>query len=463
MKHLRATDLRAIAQLATQATAGVARIAEGVHQSVWSSMGVPGGKAPGSTRGLTGLIYQSVQGVNHWVGKGLDAALARLQPLLERVEAEAPETPEREAVLAALNGVMGDRLLASQNPLATPMTLRCRGQALEIGKPLTLPQATGKVLLLIHGLCMNDLQWQTGPQGQIVDHGAALAAQLGYTPVYLRYNSGLHVSTNARELSLQLEQLLGRWPQPVQELTVVAHSMGGLLTRSAFYHARQAALRWPDLLKNIVFLGTPHHGAPLERAGNWVDVLLGSSPYSRPFARLAQLRSAGITDLRYGHLLDADWQGRERFQRQPDRRQTVALPDGVNCYAIVATMAPKRGLLADRLTGDGLVPLRSALGQHDDPSRSLAFAANRQLILYRSNHMDLLSREAVTQQLLQWLSARTPKLSSLTPKLSSLTPKLSSPTPKLSSPTPKLSSPTPKLSSPTPKLSSPTPKLSSRT
>ena len=421
MKHLRSTDLRAIAQLATQATAGVARIAEGVHQSVWSSMGVPGGKAVGTTRGLTGRIYQSVQGVTQWVGKGLDAALARLQPLLERVEGEPPETPEREAVLAALNGVMGDRLLASQNPLATPMSLRYRGRVFEIGKPLTLPQATGKVLLLIHGLCMNDLQWCSGQPGQIVDHGAALAEQLGYTPVYLRYNSGLHVSTNARELSRQLEQLLERWPDAVQELTVLAHSMGGLLIRGACQCARQENLRWPEQLKNIVFLGTPHHGAPLERAGNWVDVLLGSSPYSRPFARLAQLRSAGITDLRYGHLLDADWQGHERFQRRPDRRQILALPDGMNCYAMVATLAPKRGLLADRLTGDGLVPLGSALGQHDDPRRSLAFAANRQSILYRTNHMDLLSREEVTRQILHWLSSGTPKLPSSKPNLSSRT------------------------------------------
>ena len=426
MKHLRSTDLRAIAQLATQATASVARIAEGVHQSVWCSMGVPGGKATGTTRGLTGLIYQSVQGVTSWVGKGLDAALLRLQPLLERVEAEEPETPGREAVLAALNGVMGDRLAASQNPLATQMTLRYQRRALDIGQELTIAQASGKVLLLIHGLCMNDLQWQTGPQGQIVDHGVALATHLGYTPVYLRYNSGLHVSQNGQELSLKLEQLLDRWPLPVQELTIVAHSMGGLLTRSAFKQARQAGLHWPDHLKNVVFLGTPHHGAPLERAGNWVDALLGSTPYSRPFARLAQLRSAGITDLRYGHLLNVDWQGRERFQRQPDRRLPVPLPEGVSCYAIAATLAAKRSLLADRLTGDGLVPLRSALGLHDDPVRSLAFAADRQLILYRTGHMGLLNSPAVTQQLLQWLSFRTPTLSFRTPKLSFRTPTLSS-------------------------------------
>ena len=105
LRHLRPSDLRAVAQLATQATAGVARMAEGVHQSVWSSLGLPGGKAPGQTRGLTGLVYQSVQGVTQLVGKGLDAALAKLQPLFESAEAAAPGTPQREAVLAALNGV----------------------------------------------------------------------------------------------------------------------------------------------------------------------------------------------------------------------------------------------------------------------------------------------------------------------------------------------------------------------
>ena len=115
-------------------------------------------------------------------------------------------------------------------------------------------------------------------------------------------------------------------------------------------------MKWPTLMKNIVFLGTPHHGAPLERAGNWIDVILGSTPYSRPFAKLGQLRSAGITDLRYGHVLDADWQGHDRFRRKPDSRESVPLPEGVACYCVAATTASKRSLVADRLVGDGLVP-----------------------------------------------------------------------------------------------------------
>ena len=193
------------------------------------------------------------------------------------------------------------------------------------------------------------------------------------------------------------------------ELTVLVHSMGGLVIRSALHDATQSGLAWPKYLKNIIFLGTPHHGAPLERAGNWVDVVLGSTPYSRPFARLGQLRSAGVTDLRYGHVLDVDWQGHDRFRRKPDSRQHLPLPANVNCFAVAATTAAKRSAVADRLVGDGLVPLHSALGIHDEATRQLLFAPDRQCIVYRTHHMQLLSSPEVTRQLLEWLQ---PKISS---------------------------------------------------
>ncbi len=404
LRHLRSSDLRAVVQLATQATAGVTRIAEGVHQSVLDSLGIPGGKTPGQTGGITGLVYKSVHGVTRLVGKSVDTLLARLQPALDAAEDAQAGSPQRAAVLAALNGVMGDHLLEVHSPFATPMTLRYQGAALNWQALPPMPQATGRVLLLIHGLCMNDLQWHSQQDGQVVDHGAALADKLGYTPVYLRYNSGLHTSQNGHELSALLEQLVAHWPTPIQEITVLAHSMGGLLIRSAYYYARQEGLRWPSSLKNIVFLGTPHHGAPLERAGNWVDVILSSTRYSAPFAKLGQLRSAGITDLRWGNVLDADWQGHDRFQRKPDDRQVLALPARVACYALAATTASQRSALADRLIGDGLVPLHSALGQHDDPKRTMVFAKTAQWIAYRTSHMALLSSPAVTGKIVHWLT-----------------------------------------------------------
>jgi pimeloyl-ACP methyl ester carboxylesterase len=415
LKHLRASDLRGVAKLATQATRGVATITEGVHQSVWHTLGAPGkADGPAKAGGITGLVYKTVHGVTQLVGKGLDAALARLQPLFDLADHAAPETYEREAVLAALNGVMGDRLAADHNPLATPMSLRYQGFALDWQ---ALPPGfapTGKVLVLIHGLCMNDLQWKTlrapehsGQAGETThhDHGAELARALGYTPVYVRYNTGLHTSQNGQELARQLEQLATHWPRPIQEITVLAHSMGGLVTRSAVHTARQQNLKWPAHLKNIVFLGTPHHGAPLERAGNWVDAILGSTRWSKPFAKLGQLRSSGITDLRYGHVLDADWQGHDRFRNKPDNRRPLPLPEGVACFAVAATLAAQRGLLADRLVGDGLVPLHSALGHHKDPEHTLLFAKLSQLIVYRTNHMQLLSSPQVTQKLVAWLGA----------------------------------------------------------
>jgi pimeloyl-ACP methyl ester carboxylesterase len=193
---------------------------------------------------------------------------------------------------------------------------------------------------------------------------------------------------------------------PIEDITVIAHSMGGLLTRSALHAAQATAQTWPRYLKNIVFLGTPHHGAPLERAGNWVDVILGSTPYSAPFAKLGQLRSAGITDLRYGHLLDSDWQGHNRFQRKPDGRDPVPLPEGVACFTMAATLSPQRGRLADRLIGDGLVPLHSALGHHEEPGRGLVFGKDAQHVAYRTGHMALLSRPEVTQQMVTWLKPR---------------------------------------------------------
>jgi pimeloyl-ACP methyl ester carboxylesterase len=410
-RHLRATDLRGLAKLATQATVNVTKIAEGVTQSVWSTLGAPGGKDKDQTRGITGLVYKSIQGVAQLVGKGAESVLTSLQPLLDKIDSEPQESAPREAVLAALNGVMGDRLVESDNPLATPMTLRFQNQALNWEAMPDKALLTGKVLIVVHGLCMNDLQWTVQHEGKSFNHAEALATKLGYTPVYVRYNTGLHTSQNGQSLSNQLELLSALWPTPLTEISVLVHSMGGLVTRSAVHAAQQGKRHWVNKLKNIVFLGTPHHGAPLEKAGNWIDVLLGVTPYSAPFKRLVELRSAGITDLRFGYVLDSDWldQGhQDRFKpqskQQQNTREHLPLPDGVACFTVAATLAAKRSLLADRLIGDGLVPLNSALGVHSDPKRALPFAKSSQMIAYRTNHMSLLGSSEVSEQLLTWLS-----------------------------------------------------------
>ena len=158
-------------------------------------------------------------------------------------------------------------------------------------------------------------------------------------------------------------------------------------------------------LDKLVFLGTPHHGAPLERGGNWVDILLGVSAYSAPLARIGKIRSAGITDLRFGNLVDEDWNRRDRFARSGDRRVAVPLPEGVACFAIAATTGKTAGDLSGRLLGDGIVPLASALGRHANPRLALRFDESRQWVAYGTNHLDLLSRTEVYAQIKRWLMA----------------------------------------------------------
>ena len=395
---LRTSDLHGAVRLVTDATAGLTDLVEAMHERIAR---VPGASAPeraGRTGGISGLVYKTIRGVTRVVGGSLDALLGLLTPALSGDDTNV----ERAALVAALNGVLGDYLLATANPLATPMAFRRNGRPLVLETAAltsSLPDAAGRLLVLLHGLCMSDLQWLRAGH----DYGAALAHDLGFTPVYLHFNSGLHISLNGRALAQQLELLLDQWPHQVERLVLLGHSMGGLLARSALHYAAQAGHRWPARLDDLVFLGTPHHGAPLERAGNWVDIVLGATPYAAPFARLGKVRSAGITDLRHGSLVDEDWVGRDRFARVADQRQHVPLPDTVRCYAAAASIGQRRGDLKDRLLGDGIVPLDSALGHHPDPARALVFAEGQQWIGYGMSHLELLSHTDVYAQLRQWL------------------------------------------------------------
>lgn len=410
-RHFKATDVGAVAKLATGAVHGVLDIAEGVHRSVLSTMGLQGRRA-NHTPGITGLVYQSIRTITGLVGSGTGSALGALAPLLQRLEQPGTESPERLRLLAVLNGVLGDRLHAQGNPLATAMTLHLGQSAWQPGQPWPMAAdapppdqaAQSHVLLTIHGLCMNDAQWLW--QGH--DHGAVLASALGCTRLNLRYNSGLHISDNGEQLAQLLERLVAHWPVPLTRLTIVTHSMGGLVARSAHAAGLKAGHAWPQRLKELVFLGTPHHGSPLERAGHGVDLLLGASRFTAPFVRLGKVRSAGITDLRHGHVLPTDWQAQAKqpraLGRTSDTRVPLPLPEGVRCFAVAATLAAKRSLLAERLTGDGLVPLNSALGMHDDPKHRLHLPKEHQLVVYRTGHLALLSSTAVAKQLVTWLS-----------------------------------------------------------
>ena len=397
--HARVADLRGAGRLAIDATIGLTSLVETMHHNILRTPGVLGEKTQEPAGGITGLVYKSIRGVTRLVGGGIDAVLGRLATLFGT---ETESSAQREAVLAALNGVLGDHLQASSNPLAIPMQWRRDGIALPLTREelaAAIPGANGKLLLLVHGLCMNDLLWRRHGH----DHGAALAADAGYTPVYLHYNSGLHVSTNGRAFSRQIDALLRAWPVPVDNVTILAHSMGGLVARGACHYGGREGHDWPRRLRNMIFLGTPHHGAPLERGGSWIDAALDASPYTTAFARLGKIRSAGITDLRHGSMVDADWEHRDRFVRSRRKPQALPLPPGVSCYSIAASLAKATGEPLERLLGDGLVPLASALGQHDDARRTLPFGKSHQWIGYGMHHLDLLDRGEVYACIRRWL------------------------------------------------------------
>lgn len=400
---LQAADLRGAAQLTTDAVDGLTSLVEAMHARIARLPGLGLGPAAPDERtsGLTGLVYKTVRGVTRVVGGSVDALFDWLGPALAPAGAGGLPHAEREAIVAALNGVLGDHLAATQNPLAIPMSFRSGGRALLLDRStmrVVLPAASPRMVLLLHGLCMNDLQWLRDGH----DHGAALARELGYTPVYLHYNSGLAVSTNGRVLAQQLERLLDAWPVPVERLVLLGHSMGGLVARSALFHGVQSQRdgpRWPGRVDDLVCLGTPHQGAPLEHAGQCLDLLLSATPYAAPLARLGRMRSAGINDLRHGDVVSPDVAGRGMLQSAQ-----APLPATVRCHALAACLGPDDGSPKARLLGDGLVPVASALGQHREPARRLAFDPDRQAVVYDTGHLELLSSAPVFEHLKRWLS-----------------------------------------------------------
>jgi hypothetical protein len=375
------------------AAVGIADTAEHLHGAILSRIPFLKPEAEGRTAGLTGFAYRTVRRTTRWIGEVLDWGLATWPDAVPDSEtALRGQTPR-----AVLNGVWGDHLAENGNPLAIPMQFRLGGRPL--AQPL--PGAGPRVAVLLHGLCMNDLQWQR--RGH--DHGRMLAS-LGWTPVYLHYNTGRHISLNGRELAERLETLLQAWPVPVREVALVGHSMGGLVARSACHAAGHLGMDWLQQVSSVVCLGSPHHGATLERGGHLVDLALGLSHYAAPFARLGRARSAGITDLRFGNLQDADWHGRERHHQAHDDRQPVPWPPGVTPYLVAACLSERPDTRHARLLGDGLVPLASALGEHRDPRLDVSVPPAQRLVVAGTSHFDLLDSPAVAARLRQWLTPR---------------------------------------------------------
>jgi pimeloyl-ACP methyl ester carboxylesterase len=390
----RAEELREAVRLAVAATLGVTNVVQKMHHTFAGGPEVLGRPLESIVKVLTAPAYAGVKWVAQLVGSGLDSVLEQLAPVL----GPGGNSTEQDLVIGALNGVVGDFLAERGSTLAIATQFR-KGVRWLPAELAELGSVTGKLLVLVHGSSATDSSWSR--KGH--HHGDSLEKEqaLGLTWVALRYNSGRHVSANGRDFARALQQLVTSWPVPVTDVTIVAHSMGGLVTRAACQFAEDEGLSWRQLLRTIVFMGTPHHGAPMERLGNMVGLLLGASRYSAPLTTLAQIRSAGVTDLRFGLTRDDEWQGLDRFAPGADPRKQAALPAEVACFAIAATTSKDASPSA---LGDGLVPVDSALGKHERPELSLAFEPSRQAVLPGLNHQDLLSDPRVTAQLVEWLS-----------------------------------------------------------
>ena len=381
------SDFRGAARMIVDAAEATTEVVEKMHRTIQVRPAPQGVSVTDRTKGITGLVYRSIRMGISLVGQAIDVGLTPLMMLLP----EGESSRVRDAYRSAANGVYGDYLSQTGNPLAIDMSLHHRDRQVDLNDSTSVLEQHGdaapvsKLLVLVHGSCMNDQQWNRDGH----DHGAAIADDLGYLPLYLRYNSGLHIVSNGRSFAELLEALIGNWKQPVEELAVMGHSMGGLVARSACHYAHAAGHAWPKYLRKLVFLGTPHHGAPLEQGGHGLDVLMELSPYSMPLTRLSRARSAGITDLRHGTISTDE--------------HSVPLPSGVKCYAAAAVLSAKRGPLSDRLVGDGLVPLDSALGRHRDINRSLKIPKSRQWVGFGLGHRDLLCHPDVYAQLRRWL------------------------------------------------------------
>jgi pimeloyl-ACP methyl ester carboxylesterase len=395
---IKISDLKGLIGITTDATVGITDLVEDMNKRIVHPPFLPSTPIQHLITGISGIVYSGVRNTTKFIGGGLEKITNHFDQQFDI----GLSFGKKETMLAVLNGVVGDYLSKKKNPLAIPMQLRYQGETIALDADninKVYPKINGNILLMVHGLCMNDLQWNQNGH----NHGELLAQEFGLIPIYVQYNGGLHVSENGQNFNAILEKLLKAWPVAIDEITIVAHSMGGLVTRSAFNYGKKENKNWTKHVKKLVFLGSPHHGAPLERIGNYIDHLFEAISYVKPFARLSKMRSSGITDLRFGNLLKEDWKGQDRFKNSSKERKHVALPENVTSYAIAACIGKEEGTLKTTILGDGLVQLDSALGQHKDPNRTLNFKESNTYISYETSHMELLSNIKVYNKLKEWL------------------------------------------------------------
>jgi pimeloyl-ACP methyl ester carboxylesterase len=307
----------------------------------------------------------------------------------------SPLTPKLHFLVGALNGVLGDYLLKHHNPIGLPMVLYDHYGSVQKG------ELSGHVILFVHGLCMNHLDWSHHQYGGI---GEKLLAQRAHnTMLYLNYNTGRRISANGRSLANTLEDLVRRNPQ-ISQISIIGHSMGGLVARSALFYGKQNMYEWLHMTENLVCLGSPHHGAMLERLGFSLQDKLGRFPIVKVAGHIVNIRSNGILDLRHGSVRDDDWEHNDaRIGFMDDNRKPAPLPSHINTYLVAGTIEnEKKNNRTRKAIGDYLVSVKSALGEHPNPRFQLKVPESHKAIFYGLNHFEIHTHLSVAEQIAQW-------------------------------------------------------------
>ena len=388
----------------------VHEVHQGIAGRVFRAVGPAGRPVQVAHDAISGLTYAAVR-----FGLGAGARAVGGVAVRRAGGGDLDAGRPGRVALAIVNGAHGDLLQREVPALALDMTVRVDGRAVP-SEPTALraafPDATGRLAVFVHGLTETEDSWAYGAvrhhDDRTVTYGSRLRRDLGFTPVHLRYNTGLHVSDNGRALDALLGDLVAGWPVPVQDVVLVGHSMGGLVARSALHQAAGGTARargWTSLVRDTITLGSPHLGAPLERGVHRLTALLDRVPETRPLARLLTLRSVGIKDLRRGTLVEADWAGRDLDALLPGRHTAVPLHDGARHFVVLATLSRNPAGRTAELLGDLLVPPRSATGDTGNDDR-LAFPPDHVHRIGGLNHLDLLDHPLVYARIRAWLEDR---------------------------------------------------------
>jgi pimeloyl-ACP methyl ester carboxylesterase len=399
-------EVRALSRLTFDELAGALGGIGAVHlaiaQRAFRAAG-PGARGAHATHdAIAGGVYAGLRGAAGALGRAADVALERRGAPERRA---LSTTPRGAAALAALNGLVGDRLERERSALQEPMTVRVRGRAVAPEPPQlaeAFPDAAPRLVVFVHGLMETEHAWRLGARDGREPYGVRLARDLAITPVYVRYNSGRHVSENGRSLADLLAAVVAAWPVEVEQVALVGHSMGGLVARSACHRGAEEGADWARRVRHVVALGTPHMGAPLEQAVHVASAALSAVPETRPFGAFLRRRSAGIRDMRHGSLVDEDWAGRHPDALRAAAVREVPLLEGATHCFVSATVTHSPRHPVGRLIGDALVLVPSASGR--GRTRRLDFRDEDGVHVGGAHHVALLNHPAVYEALRRWLA-----------------------------------------------------------